>query len=923
MTANAINSNTAQLDGADIITTQGDFVLQALSDDTVNSSTDSSGGGAVDIGSSNTTTNVSYQTLADVGQGSQITAASGLEVESQSNTTGTGNSTSDGSGLGVGAHANDYLYLGSPSDDSNAATTLTTIESGAALVAEDTTVNAITTYNIAANSISLASAFAAATTSNSIADANETSNVSILPGATITGTDSVDIDAENNENSDVANAGSHCDAAFGSATSTSTTNIFGPSYFAGMTVTPGDTSTTEGELTLVSNGPVINSISGDAVDGLFGSNSPSKKNSSVGTTITGSKPAQLTIGSSNDTLDLNVTPTKGASRVPIAVQLSDGTYTASSLATMLQQVIDQMMAEYFNASPSPVTGLPQDMSEVDAAAGATIVTPALSVQALATFAAVQENDDSSGGFIVGHYDDYDGIAAANRTIHWNSNVVSTGPQDANTLYINANGTVNKSLSTITPTFDGNEIIVPDIGGLTGGGTIDFYANPLNDYLFASQETEDSNLGLIDGNEATFYFQDTAGAVRLINASKDDMVVNNIDLADAGAAPTNPNVTVYVNSDNVNNDAFAFNVVSEPAPTLVDIENTSKSGAPNIILDGSINNPIGTTEILNTSGSIETAGQRSEIVTNILNVEAPKGSIGTITDMLYADLVQSEDVNGVQRPIQVTVLAGVDAYLNITGILRDPAINPNTTSFIIPLSSIQTGGNVIAFLEESVQQSAPGTANSGIIVYEPFTDTTTPVTTHFRPDGTGTESPGDPGFFDSNSTLINSTYDFASLTAGGNIVLIGIPTEGSNNVTPVIGITGFTNINPNATSIGQISASTNGNIALTETVGDMRVGNITSTGGNVSLTVPNNAVSGDDLVMTSGSSVTATGGSVTIDVADNVTIPTGSYITAGLTALIQGDYGKNAGVTGSVISISGQIFAPQPMSRAARTTTRSA
>jgi hypothetical protein len=305
-----------------------------------------------------------------------------------------------------------------------------------------------------------------------------------------------------------------------------------------------------------------------------------------------------------------------------------------------------------------------------------------------------------------------------------------------------------------------------------------------------------------------------------------------------------------------------------------------------------------------------------VLTNILDVQAPKGSIGTSADPLNADLVQSEDANGILRPIQDTVLAGGNAYLNFTGYLRDPNFDLGTTPFIVPLGSIQAGGDIFVSLQESVQQSAPGTSIGAILVFEPLAlplPRYTTVSTYFRPGtGTGPAESSDPGFDDSNSTLIDSTYNFASLTADGNIQLSGIPTSTTEHgelVTPVINISGFTNINPTATSTGQISASTNGDITITETVGAMRVGVIQSTGGNVLLTVPNNATSGDDFTMANGSTVIASKGEVTIDVADNVTLAVGSSIRAALTALIQGDFGEIAGLIGSIINIAGQIFAP--------------
>ena len=62
-------------------------------------------------------------------------------------------------------------------------------------------------------------------------------------------------------------------------------------------------------------------------------------------------------------------------------------------------------------------------------------------------------------------------------------------------------------------------------------------------------------------------------------------------------------------------------------------------------------------------------------------------------------------------------------------------------------------------------------------------------------------------------------------------------------------------------------------------------------------------------MAAGSSIVASMGSVSAQVADNVTLAVGSNIHAHTSVLIQGDYQKIAGQTGSIIAISGQIFAP--------------
>jgi hypothetical protein len=98
-----------------------------------------------------------------------------------------------------------------------------------------------------------------------------------------------------------------------------------------MTVTQNN-----GTLTLNSNGPTLRlgQPGGDAVTSLFGSNNPKIS----GTTITGPIAADVTIGSSNDTLNLT------ANGTPLSITLTHGTYTAAALAGLLQQAINQLPA---------------------------------------------------------------------------------------------------------------------------------------------------------------------------------------------------------------------------------------------------------------------------------------------------------------------------------------------------------------------------------------------------------------------------------------------------------------------------------------------------------------------------------------------------------------------------------------------------
>ncbi|WP_294608493.1 hypothetical protein [uncultured Roseovarius sp.] len=142
-----------------------------------------------------------------------------------------------------------------------------------------------------------------------------------------------------------------------------------------------------------------------------------------------------------------------------------------------------------------------------------------------------------------------------------------------------------------------------------------------------------------GSNGVWTFRETLERVRITNASDRDIEINNIDVqsTDRPLVWLNPAKTA----------PLTFTIHAEVAPTLIEIINTGNS---NVIIDGTINNPIGTTSIINTGGggfgSILSGKDRGVtspdnraalIITNILNIDAAN-DVGSDTERLNVDLV---------------------------------------------------------------------------------------------------------------------------------------------------------------------------------------------------------------------------------------------------------------------------------------------
>jgi hypothetical protein len=490
-------------------------------------------------------------------------------------------------------------------------------------------------------------------------------------------------------------------------------------------------------------------------------------------------------------------------------------------------------------------------------------------------------------------DHEDGSTNLNQLVPWFANVTilsntTTGP----TLIIGPTGNVIKQIG-ITFTISGNTIIVNDIAGAQTGQV----------FFDSLADTTDSNVGNttddISGSGATWTFVATLGAVTIINESPMNLEINNVNVVNT-AAGTMHDVTLLAGSPFNGSSyktpitgsielTFAIKHIAEP--TLVTIKNLGGGPgtpllSPGLILNGTINNPIGTTIIFDMFGSITSThprgvvgpdGRTSLIVTNILDIEAPNGSIGTLADRINIDLVQSLDVDtNLTRPTKLTAIAGGSVYFDLQGVLRDP----NIINFIVNVDSITAGQNIDVLLQGSLQETKLGPGAAGISIFAsapkimpiPTPQEGNPIDfvyfNFFHPDTAGGSGLDLGVFADPNQAVpIFSTYNFRSLDSQQNRTLPGLIAGGNISVhaanpattvpSQIIHIIGITELK----GTGFISAITSGNITLNEMTGfaPMRIETVVSTVGDVKLTVPDTPNPGDDLLILPNGQISAPGG----------------------------------------------------------------
>ncbi len=539
--------------------------------------------------------------------------------------------------------------------------------------------------------------------------------------------------------------------------------------------------------------------------------------------------------------------------------------------------------------------------------------------------------------------------------------------DANTIAFSSDVVILSGLSPVLVVDSDGKIVTADNISVNSGNDVvntDAYVgdtisvDPITNsdpgqVLFS---TGGPGAGTISGSGGTWEFRDTFSKVRITNYSKKNLKVNGIDVV-------NTTVDPVVDLLKTNSRTLTFEIERTVAPTFVEIRNLNLD-PPSVLINGVIENPIGTTRIVDVNGDILSAGSRLNdndpsalIRTNILDLEANNGNIGTTGARINVDIVDSanvpaatdfisarvsdsgdsiylgqnqfftgelvrynsggadldglvsgqyyyviESADGLSiqlasvgdpgTPLNIapaptgnptdthsltpaqrfTVLAEGDAnlgkgnaYLDVKARLRDTAahVRPGVSGvdYGVIIDAVSTTGDANLKLWGSVRETDvsgttyPNGATSGHtgVVLVKYEGTQDYFFTNFDGDSTGPGPGLDKGVFaneGASADHIDSTYDIRALDTNGHLYRPGITAErniiinaaepfaGGGKIVNVLGITeiiGGGDANPGDQH--HIDVLTNGDITLSEKTDDLRVGQIRSTAGNVTLNSP--------------------------------------------------------------------------------------
>ncbi len=534
----------------------------------------------------------------------------------------------------------------------------------------------------------------------------------------------------------------------------------------------------------------------------------------------------------------------------------------------------------------------QTLAQVTGLVGATVTTADLTVAATQVIARFRRDAHTDGAVIGPEDSRVGGVFDAQRQVFWESRVVLLGSAPNPELEVDRTGRIIRLVNVavrdesgvaygLGDTIAGNIIFVQPITN-AGNGHARLLTNDPGD---STSHGDDSNHNLrrpdskILGNAAVFQIKDTFDFVHITNFSPKTLVTGLINVLN-----TSGRADIVITADNIpgpvdvpafpsplqptDPETFELDIAHVFVPTQIEIRNLMPvPGVANsdIVIGGSIDNPIGRTLIENDRGNIVAFSDPefgAVIRTNILEMDADIGSIGLPADAsleqprspITAVLVQYRDAAGVRHDTDLLVEAGVDVVFDLTGSRRD--VVPAGEPFVVRSGSIRAGNDVDILVKDSNQGTDLGQAglvtvnlfhpnpappDEGPLLCPSPPGCSGPYRNHFRPDE-GRASDSVVRAFGFASTLVASEWRFADVRAGRNIDM--------RHTSPLTFLSLTMNTDADATlndldtgasvsvsdGIGKIDLLARGSIIAVEepTKGDLRVGRIRSALGDVTL-----------------------------------------------------------------------------------------
>jgi hypothetical protein len=386
----------------------------------------------------------------------------------------------------------------------------------------------------------------------------------------------------------------------------------------------------------------------------------------------------------------------------------------------------------------------------------------------------------SGYPLLALYVDASSTTGGDRRIDWDSNVIIlSGPSPD--LLIDANGNIVRAINV---SVNGGQ----KTGTVSGPITVDPIIN--NDRGQALFQADHSGSSVVSTSLPTgplFTFRETFQTVSLVNQSPWSLIVKDINVVDE--TPLVPGNQVTLDANNV--AGFQFSVNHDFKPTTITVQDTGTGLTfnPSIIFAGTVNNPIGITQISNAHGNIYSS-LFGIVRTDGFAIAAPGGNIGENVDLPLRLQVVESDGGPAPTPHRFrTADAGIDVFMDIQALYRKgPPGNIPPNGFVCHIDRIKAGHGIRLVLEYPLIQTVVTPFDYKVQVFEtgavssPDSPNPMIVTDHFRPGTPGstpTLFPTDVFGTDLIGVAAPVVYEFGDasdpstgLIAGGTIFVGG-------------------------------------------------------------------------------------------------------------------------------------------------------